>query len=70
MSSYECVCGLAVVEYWRPRKMIYANILLIAIDIDNKDAERDRMKIIEIIRLSRKSTVRHRCLLVISIYLK
>jgi len=36
---YERVYNLAVVGYWRPRKMIYANIPLLAIDIDNKDAK-------------------------------
>lgn len=36
---YERVYNLAVVGYWRPRKMIYANISLLAIDIDNKDAK-------------------------------
>lgn len=43
MSSYERVCDLAV-EYWRPRKMIYADIFLLAIDIDNKEREKERKK--------------------------
>lgn len=38
MPLYERVC-VHVVGYWRPRKMIYANIPLLAIDIDNKEAE-------------------------------